>query len=398
MNIALMQTYMKEHELDAVLAMDPITTAYLRRFWQGSHLRTLRFDDHPCFPVFLLNGDAFVVDYMSWAPPDEILPAWFKQYYRGRGSGLDGAAMNTDVLAKALQEHDLSTGRIGLDLDDAPYGTVRYLKDKLPQADFVNAQTLFSRLRAVKEPWQIEIQRKAIAILEEAYLETLQQVKEGVTVRYLARFLTSKLHRDGMIMTWCSPLDIASKWFPTQPYELDLYMSEDEWQIKKNDAVEIFWDMGGEYHGYVADMNRAFYLGTAPQEMVEKYEQYARWQAVAAATIKLGMSVPEAYEALHEAVLDEFGRVWGFLHGVGLFAHEDPYLDLGVPLERLMTERNDVSFEVGTVVALEPFPHIDPSDPTGIKGEGGGCIEDEWLMTPEGFKRMGSLPQKLFVL
>ena len=156
--------------------------------------------------------------------------------------------------------------------------------------------------------------------------------------------------------------------------------------------------MGGEYQGYNADMSRAFYLGTPPREMAEKYEKLARWHDVTRATIKLGMSVPEAYEALTEALDREFGEVWGFIHGVGVFAHENPYIDLGLPLERLKTQRNDVRFEAGTVVAFEPFYHIDPDKPGAIKGEGGCCIEDDWLLTPDGWERLGSLPQQLFVL
>ena len=177
-----------------------------------------------------------------------------------------------------------------------------------------------------------------------------------------------------------------------------MYMSDEDWPVKTNDATEVFWDMGGEYQGYVADMSRAFYLGTPSKEMVEKYERLACWHQVAAATILPGMPVPEAYESFAEALLDEFGKVWGFIHGVGVHAHENPYLDMGLPLERLRTSRNDVRFEVNTVVAFEPFYHIDPTDPDKITGEGGGCIEDMWLMTSEGFRRMSSLPQKLFTV
>ncbi len=398
MDIQRMKRYMEKHELDAVVAMDPYTTAYLRRFWQGGHIRTLRFDDHPCFPVFPRNEDAFVIDYMSWVPPDEVRPDWFKQYYKGRGSGMDGEHINLEILAKALGEHGLDKGRIGLDLDQAPYSAVIYLQELVPDAELVNAQALFSQLRAVKDPWQIELIRHAVAILEAAYLDTLQQVKEGVTARALARHQMSQCIKNGMIMSWCSPLDIATKWFPRQSKELDLYMSDEDWPIKRDDEIEIFWDMGGEYQGYNADMSRAFYLGKPPAEMVEKYEQLARWHDVTKTTITLGMTVAEAYDALREALQKEFGQVWGFIHGVGVFAHENPYIDLGLPLERLTTDRNDVRFEVGTVVAFEPFRKIDPDDPDALSGEGGGCIEDDWMMTPEGFKRLGSLPQKLFVI
>jgi len=398
MDFQRMQSYMDDHELDAVFAMDPITTAYLRRFWQGGHIRTLRFDDHPCFPVFPRKGDAFVVDYMSWVPPEEVRPDWFKQYYKGRGSGMDGEHINLDVLAKALREHGLDRGRIGLDLDEAPYSAVTYLQASLPHLELVNAQVLFSRLRAVKEPWQIDIIRDAVAVLEAAYLDTLKQVREGVTARELARHQMMQCVKGGMIMSWCSPLDIASRWFPEQPKGLHLYMSEEDWPVKRNDEIEIFWDMGGEYQGYIADMSRAFYLGTPPADMVEKYEQLARWQEVARDTIKLGMSVSEAYEAMRAALMQEFGFVWGFFHGIGNFAHENPYLDLGLPLERLMTDRNDLRFEAGMVMAFEPFRKIDPDDPDGLKGEEGGCIEDDWLLTEDGWERLGSLPQKLFVI
>lgn len=398
MDIPRMMRYMEEHTLDAVFAMDQFTTAFLRRFWQGGHIRTLRFDDHPCFPVFPRKDDPFVVDYMSWVPPEEVRPDWFKQYYKGRGSGMDGEHINLEVLADALRERGLDRAKIGLDLDEAPYSAVAYLQDLLPHVELVNAQVLFSQLRQVKEPWQIELIREAVAVLETAYLDTLKQVKEGVTARELARHQMAQCIKGGMIMSWCSPLDIASRWFPQQPEELHLYMSEEDWPVKRNDEIEIFWDMGGERQGYNADMSRAFYLGTPPDDMVAKYEQLARWQVVARNTIVRDMPVAEAYEAMRAALMKEFGFVWGFLHGIGIFAHENPYLDLGLPLDRLTTARNDLRFEVGTVMAFEPFRKIDPDDPDGLKGEEGGCIEDDWLMTEEGWQRLGSLPQKLFVI
>ena len=81
-----------------------------------------------------------------------------------------------------------------------------------------------------------------------------------------------------------------------------------------------------------------------------------------------------------------------------MYAHENPYLDLGLPLDRNMTSRNDLRFDVGTIMAFEPWRAIDPDNAESLDGLEGGCIEDEWLMTEEGFVRMGSLPQKLFIL
>ena len=398
MNIELMKRYMQEHKLDAVMAMDPHATAYLRGFFHGSHLRSLRFDDHPCFPVFTQSGDAFVVDFMSWAPPEEVRPDWFSRYYKGRGAGMNGLAINLEVLAGALKEHGLASGRIGLDLDEAPYNAVRHLQELVPHAELIDAQVMFSRLRAAKEPWEIELVRRAIAIAESAYVETLKQVTEGIAFRELARYLTSTLHRQGMTMSWCSPLDIATKWFKRQPEKLHMYASDEDWPIRRNDTIEMFWDWGGEYQGYYSDMNRAFYLGEPPQQIDEKYQKLARWHQVAQQTIKPGMPVSEAHVALSEALRADLGLVWGYMHGVGVYAHEDPYLDLGLPLERNMTSRNELRFDVGTVMAFEPWRPIDPDNPAALKGLEGGCIEDEWLMTDEGFVRMGSLPQKLFVL
>ena len=98
--------------------------------------------------------------------------------------------------------------------------------------------------------------REAVAVLETAYLDTLKQVKEGVTARQLARHQMAQCIKGGMIMSWCSPLDIASRWFPQQPEELHLYMSEEDWPVKRNDEIEIFWDMGGERQGCLRHLPR----------------------------------------------------------------------------------------------------------------------------------------------
>ena len=45
-------------------------------------------------------------------------------------------------------------------------------------------------------------------------------------------------------MSWCSPLDIATKWFKRQPKKLHMYASDEDWPIRRNDAIEMFWDWG----------------------------------------------------------------------------------------------------------------------------------------------------------
>jgi Xaa-Pro aminopeptidase len=107
------------------------------------------------------------------------------------------------------------------------------------------------------------------------------------------------------------------------------------------------------------------------------YQEHRSRQAFMRAFIEPGMTKRQVYEACLETFehLDEYG-FW--IHGVGLDVHEEPRI--GTLLPSSVDVKDEVTFEVGQVLALEPS----------------WLVEDLYVLREEGFKRLGTLPQEVF--
>lgn len=356
-------------------------------------MTALRFEDHPTLPVFPLYDDPFIVDYMSVGSPEEIRPPWFKEYYKGRERGFYGLEQNLLVLARAMKEKGLSDGRIGLDLDFVPVNTFRMLQKMIPNAEFKDASALARQLRAVKTPKAIGFIKSAIHCLEAGYQKMLEAVKEGVTLQSLGRLFQKVVVDYGCKYGWCTPIDVATEWFEKEMPSSISPLWKKEWVLKKDDESEAFMYFGCSYQGYWADMAGAFYLGTPPGEIAKRYDMFVRWFEIAVDVIEPGMTTRKVYVALHEALQKEFGFSFGTIHGVGLTPHEDPCVDFGMTIEQ---HDDRVKFEQNTVICLQPL--IGNTCTTIKKSAPVGCIEDMYLMTRRGLKRLSTWPQKLLVI
>ena len=384
-DISRIQRYLEEHGLDAVMATEPLTTSYLKNLYSLDHV-TMDFTNHPTFPVFPRRGDPFIIDYMSWNPPPEVRPSWIKQYYPGQGSGLLGLEKNLVELAGALHEHGLQHARLGIDLGFFPVTAFHRLQELMPDVEFVNAQSLFWQLRAVKSEQELGFIRRAVEASEKAFLEIVKSASEGASVRELGRVFARAVFGPGTEYRWCSVLSIQPEWFEQPPAAASVYFSPD-YRLRKDDHVAICFDMGVACEGYISDMARALYVGRAPPELEARFDFHRVVQRIVSVLLKPGMSAREVWQACHEAFKRELGDDYisllglpgipfAGLHGVGLAAHERPYVSFQEPLE---AHDEDVRFETNTVFTIEP-----------------GCTEDMYVLADSGPQRLTTLPLQLY--
>jgi Xaa-Pro aminopeptidase len=135
--------------------------------------------------------------------------------------------------------------------------------------------------------------------------------------------------------------------------------------------------------GYCSDITRCVYTGEPPAEFAEAYAalQDAQARAVQAATVgSAAESVDKvARDRLAEADLDQW-----FLHrlghGIGVEAHEDPYLVAG----------NDVPLDAGNAFSVEPGFYIE--------GRWGARIEDIVVATDDGPRPLNTVSHDLAVV
>ncbi|MHB1130005.1 MAG: aminopeptidase P family protein [Ilumatobacteraceae bacterium] len=137
--------------------------------------------------------------------------------------------------------------------------------------------------------------------------------------------------------------------------------------IVRNEIV--LCDFGGTMNGYCSDITRCVYTGTPTTEIAEAYDVLVASQAAGVAAGVVGAECQDVDRA-SRAVIDAAGFGEYFVHrtghGIGMEAHEDPYMVSG----------NQLTIAAGHAFSVEPGIYI--------AGRWGMRLEDIVVATSNG--------------
>ena len=142
-------------------------------------------------------------------------------------------------------------------------------------------------------------------------------------------------------------------------------------------------DIGGTMpSGYCSDSTRTYALGEPPAEFIAYYQVLLDAQEAACAAVRPGVSAESVDAAAREPITragfgDAFFHRTG--HGIGLEAHEDPYIVAG----------NGELLEPGMAFSVEPGIYPGPH---------GARIEDIVVCTEAGVDRLNHTPRELVIV
>jgi len=131
----------------------------------------------------------------------------------------------------------------------------------------------------------------------------------------------------------------------------------------------LLCDFGGTMNGYCSDITRCVYLGTPPAEIAEAYAVLQEAQAASVAAGTVGTPCEEVDRVARRIITDAgFGEYFFHRvgHGIGMDAHEDPY----------MVEGNSLPLEAGHAFSVEPGIYLE--------GKWGMRLEDIVVATDDG--------------
>ena len=371
-DVSKIRDFLEERNLDAVIAANPITAAYLTNLKRFNHL-TFQRNLFPHFPVFPRKGPPWTVGgNLATYLPESMRPAWIEEFYDGGSPIFED---NLPLLVKTLHSKDLATARIGIDLDSVPATAMTYLQRELPGAEFVDASVLFYQLRAKKTDREVEILKAALSALEAGYRRILKAVEPGRSMREIMKLYAQTVFDNGA--EFMAPMSL--EWYTEDSLpKRHIRFSKEEWILKRNEMV-INVDTLGYRSGYWADNAIIFYLGTPPPEIEEKCD--LKWRAVslAASKMKRGMTAKTAFEVINEALERELGYDGSWdCHGIGLDVLEEPLIGLG----EQRRESEEITLEPNTVLCIEA----------------GLGAEQTYVMGEERFHCLSTLPQKLHII
>lgn len=231
---------------------------------------------------------------------------------------------------------------------------------------------LVERLRAVKEPDELEAMREAAAISDRVFGALAEERFTGRTEVEVAWRVRELFHEHGASELSFDTIVAAAENGASPHADVR------DVAIPPNALVTV--DAGCRVDGYASDCTRTFATGELPDELARAYEVCLDAQQQALEAYGPGVSGRDADAVARGAITaagwgEEFGH--GLGHGIGLDVHELP----GVRAE------STDELCPGNVVSCEPGIYL--------PGRGGVRIEDMVLITDDGRERLTRVGKEL---
>lgn len=270
-------------------------------------------------------------------------------------------------------------GKIGFEAAALVYADYAKIQTELAGiAELVPCeQSHVTVLRQVKQPYEIDLLRRAVAITDQTFTHLCQWIQPGMTEKEVQWEVTRKMLELGADDVAFETI-VASGPNGSMPHA-----HPSQRRIQRGELITI--DMGARYKGYCADMTRTICLGEPAEiRMVELYELVLLAMKTCEAGLHAGIT-GKAADALTRDVLaaHDLGQYYihSTGHGIGLQIHEGPSLSEHAPDDTLLL--------AGSVVTVEPGVYI--------PGWSGLRIEDSGVVTEHGFEVLTQSPTQLVV-
>ena len=273
---------------------------------------------------------------------------------------------------EVIGEHTIK--KLGFEENDMTYGDYLRYNEAL-HAVLVPMQAKIDAFRATKEPWEIELMRKAQAITDQTFSELCKIIQAGMTEKELEAELLYRLYKHGAEGPSFDPIVVSG------PNTSLPHGVPGERKLEFGDFITM--DFGCIYGGYCSDMTRTVALGFVSEEMDKVYKTVLKAQLAGIAATKAGVAGRDIDGTARKVIADAgygdyFGHGYG--HSLGILIHEAPNANT----------RNDQPMPAGAVVSAEPGIYI--PDEFGVR------IEDVTVITDTGCEILTKSPKNLIIL
>jgi Xaa-Pro dipeptidase len=348
----------------ALLSVSPANQTYLAGF------RALLYT-RPILLVLRPDAAELVVPGLEEAHAmDEAAVDRIHVYYEHPEAG--DAATPLECLDRALGSLPRGAA-IGLEASSCPVGVARHLTDA--GYALTDLDPALTRMRAVKDEAEVAMIAEAARIAAAGVEASLARCGPDATeldvdsagtaavMRSVSRFGVD-VTVDLLTMTPSGSVRSAL------PHALSTSR-----RLRDGDVLIHTRQVG--LSGYRAELERTAFIGTPGEEMMRVFEAVRAAQRAAIATVGPGIRCSDVDRAARR-ILGDAGLASYAIHrtghGIGLSAHEPPYLRYD----------NDAPLESGMVITVEPGVYI--------RGIGGFRHSDTVLVGPDGPRVITSYP------
>ena len=259
---------------------------------------------------------------------------------------------------------------------DSDFKRAGYEAEKISHAEFekyfspvkvewVNSSDLILKLRRTKDNYEISKIKQAAEIGRKAFGNVLKKVYAGMSEIEFEIKLMEEIKLLGAEKGWAHDDFIVASGTRSAMCHAPATLKK----ISEGEIVTV--DYGAMTEGYMSDITRNFIIGKADKKILEINSILLKAHNEAAKALRPGISGKEV-DFIARKIISDAGYEKNFLHGLGhglgLEIHEAP---------RLSKSSKDI-LQAGDVVTVEPGIYIE--------GFGGLRIEDDYLITEDGYE------------
>lgn len=268
------------------------------------------------------------------------------------------------------------SGVIGVEEEHLRVLELRFLEAGFPGHEFKSAGAVIAEMRKRKDAGEVAAMQAAVQVAEKALEATLPMIKAGVTEKQVAAELVQNILRLGSDPELPFAPIVAAGANSANPHA-----TVSDRELADGDLLIIDW--GASVDGYFSDITRTFAIGSVEPELERIHQVVQLANQAGRQAAKPGAPCGNVDEAARDAIEDAgYGEYFTHRtgHGLGMEAHEEPYMRAGNP--EILAE--------GMSFTVEPGIYL--------PGRGGVRIEDDVVITADGAKSLTSLPRELHVL
>ena len=294
--------------------------------------------------------------------------------------------------------------RLGLEMDLIPAAFYLSYQRLFPGTELMDISPFIRGIRMIKSAYEISCIAKGAEMADRMYKEVPGFLMEGMREIDLAVSVESFYRRMGhpglvrtrsfnmeclygQIMSGKNAAMASNSAGPTCGKGLGAFYSQSAGMdvIARNEPILI--DYAANVEGYIADQARIFSMGSLSAGFHRAHDAMLKIQEAVAEHGMPGARAGDLYR-LALGIAEREGFEEGFMgypdpvpfvaHGVGLDIDEWPVIGRG----------SDVRLREGMTLALEPK--------VVIPGKGVVGIENTWVVTANGMKKLNSFPDAIF--
>ncbi len=278
-----------------------------------------------------------------------------------------------DAFRSATLAAHLPGKRLAVEPRQLRYLEYKLISEAIPNITFTSAEDVLGNLRMHKDEAELAAMRTATGIAERALEATLPLVRIGTTESELAAELTLQLLRNG-----CDPEVPFSPIVSGGPNSANPHATPSDRKLQDGDLLVIDW--GASHDGYFSDITRTFAIGKIQPEFDKIAKLVLEANTAGRNAARPGIAA-EQVDHTARMVIESAGYGKFFTHrlghGLGMEAHEEPYIRAGNPL----------LLEPGMTFTIEPGIYL--------PGKNGVRIEDDVAITLTGCDCLTSLPREV---